>query len=80
MAKLVKVGQTVYVPCIDPVNHVSFVLPITVVSDKVEINTPDSEHIRYVHRKWMNDHIKAGLVVHYKSRNRAEMELKRKLH
>jgi hypothetical protein len=72
---LVKIGHTVYAACIDDVNDVGYVLPITIVSDKFNIRLDDGEHMRYAHRKWMNNLILDKQVKVYQSRRRAEMQL-----
>jgi len=72
----VKVGHTVYAACIDDVKEVGFVLPITIVSDKFDIRLDEGAHMRYAHRKWMNNLIQAKQVKVYRSRRKASMQLK----
>jgi len=74
--QLVKVGHTVYAACIDDVKEVGFVLPITIVSDKFDIRLDEGAHMRYAHRKWMNNLIQAKQVKVYRSRRKATMQLK----
>lgn len=74
--KKVKVGNTVYAACIDDVNEVGFVLPITIVSDKFTIILDEGAHMRYAHRKWMNNLIQAKQAKVYQSRRKATRQLK----
>lgn len=73
---LVKIGHTVYAACIDDFNDVGYVIPITIVSDKLDIVLNTGAHMRYAHRKWMNNLILAKQAKVYQSRRKAEMQLK----
>lgn len=75
---LVKIGHTVYAPCVDGSSGKGFVLPITVVSDRHFKPPKEGEHMRYAQRWWLNNHIIGGMVKVYQSRRKALMQLKLK--
>jgi hypothetical protein len=52
-----------------------FVIPITIVSNKIEIKLEGGSHMRYAHRKWMNNLILAKQAKVYQSRRKALMQL-----
>jgi hypothetical protein len=78
MMNLVKVGHTVYAPCVDGSSGTGFVLALTVISDKKFTLPAEGEHMRFCMRWWLNNHIKAGMVKVYQSRRKALMSLKLK--
>lgn len=76
MINPVRVGHTVYAACIDEVNNVGFVIPITIVANRFDIPLLEGEHMRYAHRQWMNNLIESKQAKVYQSRRRANMQLK----
>lgn len=75
MSPNIKIGHTVYAPC-EAGDGTGFVLPLTVVSDKNYTPPKEGDHMRYVRRWWLVNHINANLCKVFQSRRKAEMQLK----
>jgi len=73
----IKVGHTVYAAC-EAGDGSGFILPLTVVSEKNYTPPIEGEHMRYVRRWWLINHINAKMCKVYQSRRKALMQLKLK--